>query len=77
VITGLYPPSIGTTPSQANLLSTIMTIAGYVLVVAVLIVPLLLFRRYAKAHRKELQDAIARDEEADRKAKEAEEEGEK
>ncbi|MBO0783006.1 MAG: hypothetical protein J2P37_29680, partial [Ktedonobacteraceae bacterium] len=55
IITGLYPPAVGTTPQQANILTTLLTIAGYVLVVAVLVVPILLFRRYSKAQRKAWQ----------------------
>lgn len=49
IITGLYPPVVGNTPQQANTLGTIANIAAYVLVVALFLVPILLFRRYAKA----------------------------
>src|SRR5579859_8199051 len=49
VITGMYPPLIGTTPQQASTWTTIINIAAYAFVIALLIVPILLFRRYAKA----------------------------
>ena len=49
VITGMYPPVIGTTPQQANQLGIIINIAAYAFVIALLIIPILLFRRYAKA----------------------------
>ncbi|GCE11376.1 YncE family protein [Tengunoibacter tsumagoiensis] len=49
IITGLYPPSIVVNPSQASLLDNARTIAAYVLVAALFIVPFILFRRYAKA----------------------------
>lgn len=49
IITGLYPPLIGDTPQQSNILNTIATIGAYVLVAALLIVPIILYRRYATA----------------------------
>ena len=49
IITGIYPPVVGTTPPQAGLYTTLANIAAYVLVIALLIVPILLFSRYAKA----------------------------
>ncbi len=51
IITGLYPPAIGTTPQQASILGTVINIAAYIFVIALLIVPILLFRRYARARR--------------------------
>ncbi len=48
IITGLYPPAV----PQNSLLSKILNIGAYVLVVALIIVPLFLFRRYTKARRK-------------------------
>jgi DNA-binding beta-propeller fold protein YncE len=51
IITGLYPPAIGTTPQQASVLGTIINIAAYIFVIALLIIPILFFRRYAKARR--------------------------
>ena len=54
IITGLYPPLIGTTPQEASTWGTIINIAAYVLVIGLLIVPIILFRRYArtKVHHK-------------------------
>ncbi len=49
IITGLYPPLIGTTPQQASFWGTVINIVAYALVIAVLIVPLLLLRRRTRA----------------------------
>jgi hypothetical protein len=49
IITGLYPPVIGTTPQQASFWGTVINIVAYVLVIAVLIVPLVLLRRRTRA----------------------------
>jgi hypothetical protein len=49
IITGLYPPLIGTTPQEASVWGTVINIAAYVLVIALLIVPLVMFGRYARA----------------------------
>jgi hypothetical protein len=49
IITGLYPPAIGTTPQQANTWGTILNVLAYVLILALLIVPIVVYRRYAKA----------------------------
>jgi hypothetical protein len=49
IITGLYPPLIGTTPQQASIWGTVINVAAYALVVALLIVPIVLFGRYARA----------------------------
>ena len=48
IITGLYPPLIGTTPQQASVWGTVINIAAYTLVIALLIVPIILFQRYAR-----------------------------
>jgi hypothetical protein len=48
IITGLYPPLIGTTPQQASIWGTVINISAYALVIALLIVPILLFQRYAR-----------------------------
>ncbi|MBA2392733.1 MAG: YncE family protein [Ktedonobacteraceae bacterium] len=48
IITGLYPPAV----PQNSILSKILNIGAYVLVVALIIVPLLLFRRYTKTRSK-------------------------
>ena len=48
IITGLYPPIVGTTPQQASIWGTVATVAAYVLVVALFIVPFLIFRRFSR-----------------------------
>lgn len=48
IITGLYPPLIGTTPQQASIWGTVINVAAYALVIALLIVPIILFQRYAR-----------------------------
>ncbi|GHO88955.1 YncE family protein [Dictyobacter formicarum] len=48
IITGLYPPNFGTTPAQASLFDKLGNILGYVIVIILLIVPFILFRRYTK-----------------------------
>jgi DNA-binding beta-propeller fold protein YncE len=52
VITGLYPPALGTTPQETDFLKNVLTIGAYVIIAALLIVPLVLFRRYSVAQRK-------------------------
>ncbi len=49
IITGLYPPVVGTTPQQASVYGTLINIGAYALVIALFVVPILLFRRYTKA----------------------------
>ncbi len=49
IITGLYPPVIGTTPQQASFWTTVATVLAYVLVVALIIIPILFYRRYSRA----------------------------
>lgn len=48
IISGVYPPTFGTTPQQASLFVQAANIAGYLIVAALLIVPIVLFRHYAK-----------------------------
>ncbi len=48
VITGVYPPALGTTPQQASVFTVILNVAAYVLVIGLFVVPILLFRRYTK-----------------------------
>jgi len=50
IITGLYPPAIGTTPQQTSVLNSVLNVAAYVFVIVLLVVPIFLFRRYSKAH---------------------------
>src|SRR6266487_1388995 len=49
IITGLYPPLIGTTPQEASIWGTVINVAAYVLVIALLIVPIVLFQKYARS----------------------------
>ncbi len=49
IITGLYPPALGTTPQQASTFTVILNIAAYALVIGLFAVPIVLFRRYAQA----------------------------
>ncbi len=49
IITGLYPPLIGTTPQEASIWGTVINVSAYVLVIALLIVPIVLFQRYARS----------------------------
>ena len=49
VITGLYPPALGTTPQQASTFTVILNIGAYALVIGLFAVPIILFRRYAQA----------------------------
>lgn len=46
IITGLYPPLLGTTPQQASNWSTIATIVAYILVIALLLGPIGLLWKY-------------------------------
>ncbi|GCE25706.1 hypothetical protein KDA_11900 [Dictyobacter alpinus] len=48
IITGLYPPSLGSTPEQASMIDKFGNILGYVIVVVLLVVPFILFRRYSR-----------------------------
>lgn len=50
IITGLYPPIVGTTPQQAATWGTVINILAYVFVAALFIVPILIFRRYSRAN---------------------------
>jgi len=58
IITGLYPPLIGTTPQDASVWGTIINIAAYVLVIALLIVPIILFQRYARSKVDHKEDKV-------------------
>jgi hypothetical protein len=80
IITGMYPPVVGTTPQQANIWGTVINVAAYIFVIALLIVPVLLYRRYTRANRKAAEEDLVEEEvvdeaqaeptEADRKVKE-------
>ena len=56
IITGLNPPLVGTTPQQASTLTTLATIGAYILIAALLIIPILLFRRYLRSEGKRGKD---------------------
>lgn len=45
IITGLYPPAIGTTPQQSTVWETVATVLAYTLVIALILVPIYFFRR--------------------------------
>ncbi|HVB23780.1 MAG TPA: YncE family protein [Ktedonobacteraceae bacterium] len=45
IITGLYPPAIGTTPQQSDVWETVATILAYALVIALVLIPIYFFRR--------------------------------
>jgi hypothetical protein len=62
IITGLYPPALGTTPQQASQIQGIAQIAGYGIVVVLLFVPMLLFLRFSRNRRRSEQEALAEDE---------------
>lgn len=51
IITGLYPPALGTTPQQASVLTTGATILAYILIAAVVLVPLWFVVRQSKRRR--------------------------
>ncbi|GAC1427480.1 MAG: hypothetical protein PVS3B3_14410 [Ktedonobacteraceae bacterium] len=51
VITGLYPPALGTTPQQASVFTIVLNVAAYALVIGLFIVPIFLFRGYMKAEK--------------------------
>lgn len=50
IITGLYPPLIGTTPQQASIWGTVVNIVAYVFVIVLFIIPILIFRRYSRVN---------------------------
>ena len=62
IITGLYPPALGTTPQQASQIQGIAQIAGYGIVVVLLLVPMLLFLRFSRNRRRAEQESITEDE---------------
>jgi DNA-binding beta-propeller fold protein YncE len=45
IITGLYPPLIGSTPQQASVYGTIINIVAYLFLILLVLVPILLLRR--------------------------------
>jgi DNA-binding beta-propeller fold protein YncE len=49
IITGLNPPVLGTTPQQANIVSTFLPLAAYILIGVLFMVPILVLRRQSKA----------------------------
>jgi hypothetical protein len=51
IITGLYPPAFDTTPQQASIWSTIITIVAYALVIVLILIPVLLLVRHSRARK--------------------------
>jgi DNA-binding beta-propeller fold protein YncE len=64
IITGMYPPAVGTTPQQANIWGTVVNVVAYVFVIALLVVPVLLFRRYSRNQRQTQENTQIGDEES-------------
>lgn len=56
IITGLNPPVFAPNPQQAHTLQNVITVVAYVLVAVLLVVPIILFRRYTKTHRDDFAD---------------------
>ena len=48
IITGLYPPLLGNTPSDVSFWSTAINILAYALILVLLIVPAVFFLRRAR-----------------------------
>jgi DNA-binding beta-propeller fold protein YncE len=56
IITGLYPPALGTTPQQASVVETIATIAAYALIAALILIPLWYVARQSRKRGAKTQD---------------------
>lgn len=52
IITGLYPPALGTTPQQASILTTGATILAYLLIAAFLLVPVWFVMRQSRRRKR-------------------------
>jgi DNA-binding beta-propeller fold protein YncE len=61
IITGLNPPAIATTPQQASILGTLINIAAYALVAALIIVPIIFFLRYARSRKNSFKEKMEKD----------------
>lgn len=55
IITGLYPPALGNTPQQASIIDTIATIAAYILVAVLVLVPVWFVVRQNRKRKAEMQ----------------------
>lgn len=53
IITGLYPPALGNTPQQASIIDTVATIAAYILVAVLVLVPVWFVVRQNRKRKKE------------------------
>ena len=53
IITGLYPPALGTTPQQASILTSGATILAYLLIAAFLLVPVWFVLRQSRKRKQE------------------------
>jgi hypothetical protein len=71
IITGLYPPALGTTPQQASQIQTVASIVGYVIVAVLLVVPCLLFLRFSRAHKRATATAVEQRKQQDRLQRDA------
>jgi len=58
IITGLYPPVLGTTPRQATILTTAATIVAYLLIAAVVLVPLWFVMRQSRRRRSAKSESV-------------------
>jgi DNA-binding beta-propeller fold protein YncE len=63
IITGLYPPTLGTTPQQASTVTTLANIAGYAFIVLLFVVPFILFRRFSKSQKNNVKVETEKEEE--------------
>jgi hypothetical protein len=50
IITGLYPPLVGTTPQSASTWGTVINVLAYAFVLVLIVVPIILFRKYSRAN---------------------------
>ncbi len=63
IITGLNPPVLATTPQQTQFLGILANIAAYILVAALLIVPIIFFVRHSRKRQKSADEAAPEKEE--------------
>ncbi|HEY3993015.1 MAG TPA: hypothetical protein VGM01_09075, partial [Ktedonobacteraceae bacterium] len=56
IITGLYPPALGNTPQQASVIDTVATIGAYILVVALVLIPVWFVVRQNRKRKREAQN---------------------
>lgn len=56
IITGLYPPTLGNTPQQASVIDTVATIGAYILVVALVLIPVWFVVRQNRKRKMKVQN---------------------